>query len=166
VTLGQSVGGAAARHTFGSIHDPLSVWRSKQLDQPVQRDQLVKLWIESEVNRLTTQRANQMRTRGTPGPEGSVSKLAFAAFNKRLSEFVMELLGPEAMLYPSGYETTDPEAGKERGSLQRVFLRTRANSIEGGTSEIMRNIIGERTLGLPGDVRIDKDVPWKQVPRN
>ncbi|MEI7548094.1 MAG: acyl-CoA dehydrogenase, partial [Actinomycetota bacterium] len=51
-------------------------------------------------------------------------------------------------------------------TVQKSFLRSRANTIEGGTTEIMKNILGERVLGLPGDVRIDRDRPWSEVPRN
>jgi alkylation response protein AidB-like acyl-CoA dehydrogenase len=51
-------------------------------------------------------------------------------------------------------------------TVQKAFLRSRANSIEGGTTEVMKNILGERVLGLPGDVRVDREVPWSQVPRN
>jgi alkylation response protein AidB-like acyl-CoA dehydrogenase len=50
--------------------------------------------------------------------------------------------------------------------IQKAFLRSRANSIEGGTTEVMKNILGERILGLPGDVRVDRDVAWSKVPRN
>ena len=57
-------------------------------------------------------------------------------------------------------------ADTPEGFAKYQFLRSRANSIEGGTSEIMKNILGERVLGLPGEPRVDKEVPWKDVPRS
>ena len=74
-------------------------------------------------------------------------------------------LGPEGMLY-GDFSMTRPEHAAEYQYPQKAFLRSRANSIEGGTTEVMLNILGERVLGLPGDVRVDRDVPWSQVPRN
>jgi alkylation response protein AidB-like acyl-CoA dehydrogenase len=110
-------------------------------------------------------RATEAAAKGTPGPEGSLGKLAGAEFNKRVYTFCLDLLGAGGMLYDS-FEMRRPTGANEVGSTARNFLRSRANSIEGGTSEVMRNILGERVLGLPGDVRVDKGVPWSQVPRN
>ena len=69
------------------------------------------------------------------------------------------------MLFPGGYPMERPATTALWRNPQQAFLRSRANSIEGGTTEIMKNILGERVLGLPGDVRVDKDRPWIEVPR-
>ncbi|HUA95211.1 MAG TPA: acyl-CoA dehydrogenase family protein, partial [Acidimicrobiales bacterium] len=123
--------------------------------------------IRSEVTRLTNLRASETRESGTPGPEGSVAKLAFAEENKRIYELCVDLMGAEGMLHSSDYPKVRP-GGITLGTtdVHKMFLRARANSIEGGTSEVMRNILGERVLGLPGEPRADKDVAWKDVPRS
>ena len=93
-------------------------------------------------------------------------KIMSAELNKLIYEYCVDLMGPEGVLY-SSYEMVRPDGvAFASHDLPKAFLRSRANSIEGGTSEIMRNILGERVLGLPGDVRTDKDVPWKDVPRS
>ena len=88
-----------------------------------------------------------------------------AEINKRIHDLCVDVRGAEGMLYDS-YEMRRPEGAGGEGSSTRGFLRSRANSLEGGTSEVMRNILGERVLGLPGDVRVDKRVPWTRVPGN
>jgi alkylation response protein AidB-like acyl-CoA dehydrogenase len=162
-----SIGGADAGRGSGPIATAVSLWHKLPADQrdPAKRDRLMQLWVESEVQRLTNLRAAANSLLGTPGPEGSTAKLAYAELNKVVYDFCMDLLGPDGMLYDS-YEMRRPEAAGGSGPAQRMFLRSRANSIEGGTSEVMRNILGERVLGLPGDVRVDKGVPWSQVLRN
>jgi alkylation response protein AidB-like acyl-CoA dehydrogenase len=150
----------------GAIAETVAVWKEMGHDDPYLLDELMKLWCEAEALRLTGMRADQMRSRGTPGPEGSTAKLYWADLNKRISTFTVDLMGADGLLLPGGYEFHVPsEAGTARFSRQKSFLRARANSIEGGTSEIMKNILGERVLGLPGEPRIDKDVAWKDVPR-
>jgi alkylation response protein AidB-like acyl-CoA dehydrogenase len=162
-----AIGGGLTARGGGPIGEALRIWRERGLGDPVLRDRLVKLWVQAETLRLTNMRARQLRKAGTPGPEGSVSKLASAELNQRIYELCVDLLGAEGMLYPDGYQMRRPErAGMTSRDVRWSFLRSRANSIEGGTSEIMRNILGERVLGLPGEPRVDKDVPWSQVPRS
>jgi alkylation response protein AidB-like acyl-CoA dehydrogenase len=162
-----SIGGTVAPKASGPIAAALKLWN----DLPEERkdlatqDELMKLWIEAEVLRLTNIRAAANRKIGSPGPEGSTGKLAYAESNKRIYDFCMTLLGADGMLFGT-YEMLRPETAMGFDTLQKAFLRSRANSIEGGTSEVMRNILGERVLGLPGDVRVDRDVAWKDVPRN
>lgn len=167
-----SIGGGIPQREGGIIREALTIWRNlpeateaDAAERAVQRDELTKLWIQAEVLRLTNIRASQLRSKGTPGPEGSVGKSLAAEHNKAVMNFAVDLLGAEGMLYTS-YELVRPEATMSWDCPQKAFLRMRANSIEGGTTEVMKNILGERVLGLPGDVRVDKGLPWKDVPRN
>jgi len=163
-----SIGGAS----FGRIRPVdtlLATWRERvdvYGDDPVRRDRVVRMWVDSEVLRLTNLRAGAARRVGVPGPEGSIAKLAAAELNQRLYALCENLLGPEGLLFAKGYEMDRTRSTLGYDTVQEWFLRSRANSIEGGTSEVMRNILGERVLGLPGDVRVDKDVAWKDVPRS
>jgi alkylation response protein AidB-like acyl-CoA dehydrogenase len=162
-----SIGGQVNPRGSGVIAVAVNRWkRNGRRADPVARDNLMRLWVDAEVNRLTNMRASQRRAMGTPGPEGSVGKLAMAGLNQRIMSFVMDLMGPEALLYPSGYTMARPRNAMDLSNPQKAFLRVQANSIEGGTTNIMKNILGERVLGLPGEPRADKDVPWSQVPRS
>ena len=162
-----SIGSAPTPRGSGAIGEAVELWMARGHDDPGKRDQLVRLWTAAEAMRLTNRRAADMAAKGTPGPEGSTGKLQWADLNKKIYEFCIDLLGSDGLLYPSTYTFTRPEVAELGVSdPQKNFLRSRANSIEGGTSEIMRNILGERVLGLPGEPRVDKDVAWKDVPRS
>ena len=163
-----SIGGAIPAKGSGPIRDALKVWKDLPADRrdPATRDELMSLWVRAELLRLTNIRASQNRKMGDPGPEGSIAKLAMAELNKDIYSFAVSLLGADGMLFPSGYQKIRPEQAMGLENPQKAFLRSRANSIEGGTSEVMRNILGERVLGLPGDVRVDRGVAWSKVPRN
>jgi alkylation response protein AidB-like acyl-CoA dehydrogenase len=161
-----SLGGGILPRNGGFIAEALRIWKDRG-GHAVQRDELVRLWCEAEVLRLTNMRASDLRKAGTPGPEGSVGKLYSAMLNQRIVNFCVDLLGPEAMLYDT-YEFRRPEQAAlyKTHDIRHSFLRSQANTIEGGTSDVMRNIVGERVLGLPGEPRVDRDLPWSQVPRS
>jgi len=161
-----AIGGGIPAKGSGLIGEAVRVWKEKGHTDPALKDRLMSLWVRAEVLRLTNIRASQMRSVGNPGPEGSIGKAMSADLNKDVTSFTVELLGAEGMLYPTGYTMERPKNAMAFANPQQAFLRTRANSIEGGTTEIAKNILGERVLGLPGDVRVDKDVPWNQVPRS
>ncbi|MFN8037462.1 MAG: acyl-CoA dehydrogenase family protein [Acidimicrobiia bacterium] len=166
--------GGLAREARGAgvIRHAVRLWQARPSHDPVLRDQLAQLWIEAEVLRLTMLRAPARREQGTPGPEGSIGKLAMGELQQRLFSFCMTLLGPQAMLI-SDYEMTRPTVmgesalgGDEAVDIQKAFLTTRGTTIGGGTTEIGRNVLGERLLGLPREPAVDRDLPWSQVPRN
>jgi alkylation response protein AidB-like acyl-CoA dehydrogenase len=161
-------GGTPPQRGSGAIAEAVRLWQDATLDRsPATKDRLMRLWCEAEVLRLTNQRAAAARRAGNPGPEGSIAKLAFAETNKRIYELCVDLLGAGAMVDADYTNRRSEVIGLvgPPGSSRKMFLRSRANSIEGGTSEIQRNILGERVLGLPGEPRVDKDMAWSLVPR-
>ncbi|MDC0245531.1 acyl-CoA dehydrogenase family protein [Acidimicrobiaceae bacterium] len=168
-----ALGGGVPKQGSGAIGDLVEIWKERkdsmdEISSSVMRDRITELWIQAEALRLTNWRAREGSKSGNPGPEGSVGKLMSAEMNQKIYELCMEIIGPEALTFEAGYERNRAEGSSfARGSsLKYSFLRSRANTIEGGTSEVMRNILGERVLGLPGDVRVDKEVNWVDVPRN
>jgi alkylation response protein AidB-like acyl-CoA dehydrogenase len=167
-----SIGGTVPPRNAGFIGEAMKLWRERWADRRdpyamAVRGELARAWVRNEVVRLTNWRASDLRRSGTPGPEGSVAKLSFAEENQRTSDLCVDLMGADGMLYGSSYPLVRPtETAFGGGDLRKAFIRMRANSIEGGTSEVMRNIIAERVLGLPGEPRADKAVAWKDVPRS
>ena len=163
-----ALGGGVRARGSGPIEVVLEAWReNKHRFDEAMRDRVVKLWVQAEVLRFTNARGRVLAKAGTPGPEGSIGKLMSAELNKRIGECALDLLGPAGMLYPAGYPMDRPrQTGLDARDPFHMFLRMRAQSIEGGTSEVMRNILGERVLGLPKEPAVDRDMPWSQVPRN
>ena len=150
----------------GMIGVTAKTWRDHpELRTPGLHDKLLRLWAAAEVSRLAGERLRQQLAAGQPGPEGSGAKLVFARLNQEIADFEVELLGAQGLRYgdwtmrrPDGADFYGRDAGYR-------FLRSKGNSIEGGTSEILRNIVAERVLGLPPVIRLDKDKPWKDLPR-
>jgi alkylation response protein AidB-like acyl-CoA dehydrogenase len=161
-----AIGGNAFAREGGLIGVVAKTWRERpELRTSELHDRLLTLWVETETLRLAGGRLRQQLAAGQPGPAGSAMKLAFAELNQSLSALEVELLGEEGLRYddwtmrrPAHVDFTGREAGYR-------YLRAKGNSIEGGTSEILRNIISERVLGLPSEPRVDKDVAWKDLPR-
>ncbi len=159
-----AIGGAPVRQGGGMLGPVLSTWRERpELRTHDLHQRLLSLWVEAEVTRLSGARLREQLAAGQPGPEGSGMKLSFAKLNQALSGLEVELdrdLGYDDWTF----RRSDTVDFYGRGAGYR-YLRAKGNSIEGGTSEILRNIISERVLGLPSEPRIDKDVPWKDLPR-
>ncbi|GAA3836898.1 acyl-CoA dehydrogenase family protein [Nocardioides panacisoli] len=162
-----AIGGAAAPRESGMVGVVAQTWRDHPDRQtPELHERLVRLWVEAEVARLTGQRLRQKLAQGQPGPEGAAMKVSFARLAQQLSGLELEILGEDGLRFESdqGWTMARPDhvdfTGRDAGYR---YLRAKGNSIEGGTSEILRNIVAERVLGLPAEHRVDKDVPWKDL---
>jgi alkylation response protein AidB-like acyl-CoA dehydrogenase len=161
-----AIGGNAAAREAGMIGVVADTWRTRpELRTAGQHDTLLRLWVAAEAARLAAQRLREQLAAGQPGAEGSAAKFTYARLNAEISGFELELLGEEGLRYddwtmrrPSIVDWKDRSPGYR-------YLRAKGNAIEGGTSEILANIIAERVLGLPVEPRSDKDTAWKDLSR-
>jgi alkylation response protein AidB-like acyl-CoA dehydrogenase len=161
VAIGSMAGGTRESGILGKVTE---VWRARpELRNPAMHDELMRLWVEAEVARLTGLRLRQRLAVGEPGPEGAGMKVTFARLAQQISGFGIELDPQQGLRYDE-WTMRQPESvdfvGRDAGYR---YLRAKGNSIEGGTSEILRNTIAERILGLPPEHRVDKDVAFKDL---
>ncbi len=128
------------------------------LDDRAVRSKLAHWAVKDSGLKYTSYRAVSALSKGQrPGPENSIGKLVAGSMLQEIAAFAMELDGAAGVL-------SDPAEAGAGGRFQAMLLSSPAMRIAGGTDEILRNIIAERVLGLPGDIRVDKDVPFNQIP--
>ncbi len=130
------------------------------LANPAVRERLAGWYAQLAGLKYTGFRMVSALSRGaTPGPEASISKVVVARMNQDMANFALDLQSLGGVL-------DSPKLTAMQNQFQRQFMRSPANRIEGGSDEILRNIIAERVLGLPPDIRVDKDLPFSAVPKN
>jgi len=143
---------------------PLMV-RARELGRagdPVFRQRLMAVYAEERIRDWTNQRVRAtVQSGGTPGPAASIGKVHQGALNQRIQMLAADVLGPAAAAWDAGVNYPDHMPLEVKG-----MLRSRANTIEGGTSEVNKNILGERVLGLPREPDPWADAPWEVVPRS
>ena len=122
------------------------------------RAKLANWAVKASGLKYTAFRSISALSRGErPGPENSIGKLVAGAMIQEVATYALDLQGAAGVV-------SEPADAEVEGKFQAMLLRSPATRVEGGTDEILRNIIAERVLGLPGDIRVDKDVPFNQIP--
>jgi acyl-CoA dehydrogenase len=136
----------------------LDVSGRRPIEDSAVRAKLAAWAVRASGLKYASWRAISALSRGAnPGPENSIGKLVAGQLMQEISAFALDLQGQAGVL-------TDPEFAVAAGRFQAMLIRSPAARIAGGTDEILRNIIAERVLGLPADVRVDKTVPFDQIP--
>ncbi|MBU6267435.1 MAG: acyl-CoA dehydrogenase family protein [Sphingomonadales bacterium] len=133
-------------------------WDGTALDDPAFREWLADYYVQSEAIRLTSFRTLTSLSRGhAPGPESSAGKLLWSNSTQAMTDRALDLLDHFGLV-------DDADVGAAAGAFQHRFLWSPGLRIAGGSDEIMKNIIAERVLGMPGDIRVDKAVPFREIP--
>ena len=153
--------GARLATGFAEVFDfcsNLMTGRGVAIDDRATRAKLANWAVKNSGLKYASMRAISALSRGDrPGPENSIGKLVAGSMLQDIAAFAMDLQGASGML-------NDPDAAEAAGQFQAMLLSSPSARIAGGTDEILRNIIAERVLGLPGDIRVDKDVPFNKIP--
>ena len=128
------------------------------IDDRATRSRLAQWAVKDSGLKYTSYRAISALSKGErPGPENSIGKLVAGVMLQDIATYAMDLQGASGVL-------TDPESTEAAGQFQAMLMSSPSMRIAGGTDEILRNIIAERVLGLPADIRVDKDVPFNKIP--
>ena len=128
------------------------------IDDRAVRSKLANWAVRASGLKYTSFRAISALSKGErPGPENSIGKLVAGTMLQDVATYALDLQGAAGVL-------SGPDDAEAAGRFQAMLLRSPATRVEGGTDEILRNIIAERVLGLPGDIRVDKDVPFNKIP--
>jgi len=128
------------------------------IDDSATRSKLASWAVRNSGLKYTSYRAISALSKGErPGPENSIGKLVAGVMLQDIATYAMDLEGAAGVL-------NDPNVAEAAGQFQQMLLSSPSMRIAGGTDEILRNIIAERVLGLPGDIRVDKDVPFNKIP--
>ena len=154
VAIGSIGGGGLKQPNFDMLVKHADA--AGRLSDPVVRDQLAEIYAMETTKSLVAMKTRaEMKAGKTPGPGGSLGKLSGSIISRRVREIAQNISGPGSIAWDSNEETG--------GALNRQVLHSFQDGIAGGTDEIQRNIIGDRVLGLPRDISVDKGVPFNQV---
>ena len=162
-----AIGAGAAPREGEPIGTLMRLWQDRPaIRTPELHARLLKVWVQAEAARLANERIRQQLMAGRPGPEGSAAKIRFAAINQEATRLRLELTAADdGLLYDDwGLRVVEQGYSSDRPAAYH-YLRARANSIEGGTSEVLRGVIADRILNLPREPRTDNQLPWREIPR-
>jgi len=158
VAIGSMGSGAISQPMYTTLRDQAKA--HGKLDDPVVRDQLMQIYaMETTKSMLAMRVRAEMKAGKAPGPGGSLGKLASSVIAWRFREIAQAIAGPDSVAWEGAWDGPG-------GSLSRMVLNSIQLAIAGGTDEIQRNIIGDRVLGLPRDISVDKGVPFKDLLKN